>query len=66
MGRRSEFDASFKAKVALEVLKGQKNLNELAKKLNVDKFINEIANIAKINKNIFSRFLRTNLRITVV
>ena len=35
LGRRSKFVTSFKAKVALEVLKEQKTLNELAKEFNV-------------------------------
>ncbi len=35
MGRRSKFDASFKAKVALEAVKEQKTLNELAKEFSV-------------------------------
>lgn len=35
MGRRSKFEASFKAKVALEAVKEQKTLNELAKEFKV-------------------------------
>lgn len=35
MGRKSKFDASFKAKLALEAVKEQKTLNELAKEFNV-------------------------------
>ena len=35
MGRRSKFEASFKARVALEAVKEQKTLNELAKEFKV-------------------------------
>ena len=35
MGRKSKFEASFKAKVALEAIKEQKTLTELAKEFEV-------------------------------
>jgi len=35
MGRRSKFDASFKAKVAIEALKESKTLQDLAREYNI-------------------------------
>ena len=41
MGRRSKFEPSFKAKVALEALKNKKTLIVLAKEFNLSLYSNE-------------------------